>query len=86
MILKKVFMEMTNSIFIGIDNGLNGAITGINEKEEIKFNIVMPTIGKPNRQNIALSIHLHLSTDDYWELKAKADLGIRKRSRKKWPA
>ena len=37
-----------------------------------------PTLRKPNIQNIVLSIHLHSSTNDYSELKEKADLGIDK--------
>ena len=39
-------------IYVGIDNGLSGAIVAINEEEKILFSTVMPTIGKPKEYDI----------------------------------
>lgn len=39
-------------IFVGIDNGLSGAIVAINNDETILFDTVMPVIGKPKEYNV----------------------------------
>jgi hypothetical protein len=39
-------------IFVGIDNGLNGAVVAIDEKEEIVFKSVMPIVGKPKEYDV----------------------------------